>query len=335
MSKEFDPNAAADADSGIFGLSDSYRDASVVYIPIPWEVTTSYGGGTSLGPAAILEASHQVDLFDLELGRIYERGLHMLEESSEIRSWNEEGKRLAAPIIAAGGRDESRSLPTINALSEKLNAWVYSETKKHLAAGKQVALIGGDHSSPLGAFRAFSEKYKNFGILHLDAHSDTRDAYEGFKYSHASIMFNALTEIPALTKLTQVGIRDFCEAEYDFCQKQGSRVSVFYDRKIQQQKLAGEHWNTIAKEICETLPENVFISFDIDGLDPRFCPNTGTPVPGGLEFSEAIELFRVLKSSGKRLVGFDLNEVAPDPAGKSEWDANVAARLLYIMTGYL
>jgi agmatinase len=174
-----------------------------------------------------------------------------------------------------------------------------------------------------------AESVGEFGILHFDAHSDTRVGYEGFTYSHASIMYNALQEVPQIKKLVQVGIRDFSEDEVNYCASQGSRVKIYFDTHLRRRMQDGNPWNTIAQEIVTNLPRNVWVSFDIDGLDPKLCPNTGTPVPGGLEFLEANAILRALVQSGRKIIGFDLNEVAPDPTGSSEWDANVGARLLY------
>jgi agmatinase len=337
MTKTFDPNAAATADSGVFGLPYDRAESALIYLPIPWEVTTSYGGGTSNGPAAILEASHQVDLFDLDVMKPYEAGLHLLEESPEVRAWNEEGKAEAQKIIAKGGIIDgdpalTRSLEKVNQLGTRLNDYVRRETAAIYASGKIPGIVGGDHSVPFGAIQAAAEKFPDLGILHFDAHSDTRDAYEGFEWSHASIMHNVMSRIPAVKKLVQVGIRDVCEQEIDFTLGQKDRMQVFFDRDISRRKFEGITWGQIAREITSALPQNVWVSFDIDGLDPRFCPNTGTPVAGGLEFHEANYLLSVLVKSGRKIVGFDLNEVAPGE--NDEWDANVGARLLYKLSAW-
>lgn len=333
----FDPNSAAVHD-GIFGLPCTEKESALVYLPVPWEATTSYGGGTSRGPKAILEASYQVDLFDLEVEKPYEAGLFLRKESAGIRAWNREAKSAAQAIIKAGGvigknKTLAKKLARVNALSAKLNEEVYRLSKEILATGKVLALVGGDHSCPLGAFKAVSEKHPGLGILHIDAHSDTRKAYEGFRYSHASIMYNALEEIPAIRKIVQVGIRDFCGEELEYIHSSGDRMSVFFDLDVAKRKLNGEPFSAVAKSILAELPQDIWVSFDIDGLDPRFCPHTGTPVPGGLEYHEALHLLGELARSGRRIVGFDLNEVAPGPKG-DEWDANVGARLLYKMSAY-
>ena len=334
----FDPNAAALPGSGIFGLNTAYEEAALVDLPVPFEVTTSYGGGTSEGPAAILQASHQVDLFDLEVERPWAAGLFMLAESPDIQRLNREAKVHAARIIAAGGQvgedaDLLASQRLVNRAGEKLNQYVYAQTRQLLQDQKIPAIIGGDHSVPFGAFRAIGEVYPSFGILHFDAHSDTRCAYEGFTWSHASIMYNALELIPQISYLVQVGIRDFCEEEYKYTQNiQKNRVQVYFDLHLNQQKMAGVSFAALTQTMIASLPQAVWISFDIDGLDPQFCPHTGTPVPGGLSLSEAYYIISALVYSGRKIIGFDLNEVAPAPEGESEWDANVGARLLYKMT---
>lgn len=329
----FDPNAAALPDSGVFGLPHSPDEAKVVLIPVPFEATTSYGGGTADGPAAILEASKQVDLFDLDTGKPYDGGIAMLEIPAQVRAWNDEAKALAAPIIAeAGAQKGDPRLTPIDALCEKMNGWVYETTKHWLAKGKLVGLVGGDHSTPFGCIQAHAERYPDVGILHLDAHADLRDAYEGFTWSHASIMFNVMTRLPKVKKLVQVGIRDFGEAELEMIQTSGGRIHTFFDTRLHKARLDGMPWREAVDAIVAELPQRVYLSWDIDGLDPTLCPHTGTPVPGGLSFAMAQGLLEGLHRAGKQIVGFDLNEVAP--GADDEWDANVGARVLYKMIGW-
>lgn len=335
---DFDPNAPAQPGSGIFGLPHSEEEALVVLLPVPWEATTSYGGGAADGPGAILGASMQVDLYDLDVEKPYGPGIHMLAEPEEIVAKNGQAKALAKPVIEAGGAGDDpelqRALAKVNALSDEVNAWVEKETSRLLDAKKIVGVVGGDHSTPFGAIKATAARQK-LGVLHLDAHSDTRIAYEGFTHSHASIMWNVLERVPNVTKLVQIGIRDVCEQEIAFCKEQGARVSTFTDRDVAMRKLAGEAFLDIARDVVKDLPQHVWISFDVDGLDPRYCPHTGTPVPGGLEIHEVYALFRELVKAGKTIVGFDLNEVAPHPTDpEDEWDGNVGARLLYKMIGF-
>lgn len=331
----FDPNAAAAPGSGVFGLTTDEESAGVVLLPVPFDATTSYRRGTSRGPAAILEASKQVDLFDRQTGRPYEAGIFMCDADPRISEWNDEARSLADPIIAAGSAGDDptllASLARVNELCGQLNAWVEAAVEERLALGKLVAVVGGDHATPFGAIAAHARRTPGLGVLHIDAHADLRDAYEGFEFSHASIMHNVLVRCPSVKKLVQVGIRDFGEAEHDFQVSQGERVRCFFDADLAERKLEGTTWKTLSWEIVQALPRDVYVSFDIDGLDPALCPNTGTPVPGGLSFQEVCYLLSTVVKSGRRIVGFDLNEVAP---GEDEWDANVGARVLYKLIGF-
>jgi agmatinase len=333
---DFDPDAAAPSDAGLFGLPFTPEAARVVILPVPFEATTSYGGGTANGPEAVLAASHQVDLFDLEYGRVYRHGIAMLPISEEVRAWNEAARALAAPVIANGGaggvHELERRLAQVNDYSAQLNAWVRETSAHWLNEGRVVGVLGGDHAVPLGNIAAHAERYPGMGVLHLDAHADLRVAYEGFTDSHASIMHNVLTRIPGVAKLVQVGIRDFGEAEYRTIVDSGGRVQTFFDADMARRRFEGVPFAKLVEELIAPLPEKVYLSFDIDGLDPTLCPHTGTPVPGGLQFQEAAYVLFTLARSGREIVGFDLCEVSPGPDG-DEWDANVGARLLYKMIG--
>jgi agmatinase len=334
----FDPNAAAAPDSGIFGLSSSADEAKVVLIPVPFEATTSYGGGTSGGPGAILQASRQIDLFDVQTGHPWRAGIAMLPEEEEIRDWNREARALAEPILEAGGlhpdRPELRvAAERVNALGAALNERVRSRTRALLEQGKIVGVVGGDHAVPFGSIQAHAAAFPGLGVLHVDAHADLREAYEGFEWSHASIMANVMDRIPGVSRLVQVGIRDLCQEELERIEGSSGRIVTHFDAVLQARKFEGVTWGKIVREIVAELPSQVYISFDIDGLDPVYCPHTGTPVPGGLSFAEAVALIDAVVRSERRIVGFDLNEVAPGEEG-DEWDGNVGARLLYKMIGF-
>ncbi len=330
----FDPDAAAGSASGIYGLPFTPEESRVVVIPVPFEATTSYGGGTSRGPAAVLEASRQVDLYDRDTGRPYATGIAMLDVPKKIVRWNREAKALAAPVIEAGGatnRKTRAAAAKVNQISDAVNEWVFEQTSSLLEQNKIVVILGGDHAVPFGAIRAHADRYPGMGILHLDAHADLRDAYEGFTWSHASIFHNVMTRLPKVGKLVQVGVRDLGQAENKMIETSKGRIKTFFDSDLAAQKDEGVPFATIADQIVATLPDDVYLSWDIDGLDPTLCPGTGTPVPGGLSWNEVIALLRAIKRSGKRIVGLDLCEVSP---GETEWDANVGARLLYKMIGF-
>jgi agmatinase len=200
-----------------------------------------------------------------------------------------------------------------------------------LQAGKKVALLGGDHSTPLGFFLACGEYFGDFGILQIDAHADLRNSFEGFHYSHASIMYNALQQVPQLQKLVQVGIRDYCDEEVLLINQNPERISTFFDHEIKRRQYNGDTWRMICDDIVAKLPTNVYISFDIDGLDPKLCPNTGTPVPGGFDTEQIYYLFNRILESGKKIIAFDLNEVSTGDNSHANIDALVGARVLYKM----
>jgi agmatinase len=225
----------------------------------------------------------------------------------------------------------------VNKACEEMSAWVYDQCTDVLKKGKLLGLVGGDHSTPLGAILAVSDKYNgDFGVLHIDAHADLRKAYQGFTQSHASIMYNVMTDPKKPKKLVQIGIRDFCEEEFDFSNSRKD-IKTFYDLELKRRLLQGETWAQVCQDILKELPQNVYISFDIDGLDPAFCPHTGTPVPGGLNVDQVFYLFREIHQSGRKIVAFDLNEVSTGGLAEeeAEWDGNVGARILYKMCGWL
>ena len=330
----FDPNQAGNPDNNIFGLPFTEDDAKLVLLPVPWEVTVSFGAGTSRAADHIFRASLQVDLFDPEMKDGWHSGFYMRPVDKKIllkSDYLRKEAELYIDFISKGNDVQSnkfmcKGLREINEGSLMLNNWVYEQTKALMEKGKMVGLIGGDHSTPFGFFKAIAEKYGDFGILQIDAHLDLRIAYEDFKYSHASIMYNALNEIPQLTKLVQVGVRDYGEDEFQFVQDNQPRISTYFDKEIKERQYEGETWKSIVEDIVKQLPQQVFISYDIDGLDPKLCPNTGTPVAGGFEAEQVNYLFKKVVESGRKLIGFDLNEVG---VGDGGIDANIAARILF------
>lgn len=327
--ESFDPNGPGQNDLNIFGLPFTAEESDIILLPVPWEVTVSYGGGTINGPSAIMEASLQVDLYDSDAPDAWKAGIFMLDEDDAIRALSNTSREKAENyinLLAQGAQQESfqKTIDEVNAACVEMISFVQEETSKILDSGKLCGLVGGDHSTPLGFIKALAERNESFGVLQIDAHMDLRKAYEGFTYSHASIMYNVL-QLPQVSRLVQVGIRDYCQEEIEVMHSEGPRVVTYFDYQLQSALFEGHTWASLAKEIVKSLPELVYISFDIDGLDPVLCPNTGTPVPGGLSFQQAVYLLRMVAESGRRIIGFDLNEVSP---GEKDWDANVAARLL-------
>jgi agmatinase len=333
---DHDPDAAPLADAGLFGLPTTPEDARLVIVPVPWDATTSYRPGTSRAPAAIRTASHQLDLYDVDLGEPWRAGIAMLDVPADVTTWNTNARVDAERIIEVGGRigndpGLAQALQRVNDASAKLNRHVYEQVDRQLRAGKLVGVLGGDHSVPFGAIARIAESYDELGILHVDAHADLRDAYEGFEWSHASIMHNVIRKIPQVKKLVQVGIRDFAKAEAEVIARSHGRVITHHDATLVERQFAGETWKVICDAIVSELPQRVYISFDIDGLDPKLCPSTGTPVPGGLSFQQAAYLIKRVVQLGKTIIAFDLNEVVP---GDDEWDCNVGARILYKLCGW-
>ncbi len=338
--KAFDPNSVGNINNNIFGLPFTETEARLVILPIPWEVTVSYNSGTARAPEHVFTASLQVDLYDPEVQDAWKEGIFMRPADKKILTKSDYLRKEAELYINYISQGEEvqankfmcKSLREINEGSDYLNNWVYEQTKSLLNAGKLVGLLGGDHSTPLGYFKAISEKFEDFGILQIDAHADLRKSYEGFKYSHASIMYNALEEIPQIKKLVQVGIRDYCDEELLYGQESKGRVVTFFDRDIKAAHYEGKLWHVIVNDIVENLPQNVYISFDVDGLDPKLCPNTGTPVHGGFETEQILYLFKKLRESGRRIIGFDLNEIG---VSRDEWAEHVGASILYRLCNLL
>lgn len=336
----FDPNSVGNPSNNIFGLPFSEEDARLVILPIPWEVTVSYGAGTSRAAEQVYKASKQVDIFDTDGHQGWKQGFFMKPVDKRILLKSDYLRKEAELYIDYISKGEDiqknkfmcKSLKEINEGSLLLNEWVYDQTRELLNQDKLVGILGGDHSTPMGFMKALAEKHGDFGILQIDAHCDLRKSYEYFTYSHASIMYNALQEIPAIHKLVQVGVRDYCEEEWDLICNSNHRIVTYFDKAIKERQFEGERWKGIVTEIIEHLPEKVYLSFDIDGLDRKFCPNTGTPVPGGLEMEEVLYLVKKISESGRKLIGFDLVEIS---IGQTDWDANVGARILWRLCNLL
>ena len=334
---EIDPNGVAVKNDAFFSLDGDPEKSEILFLSIPWDVTTSYRPGTRGGPKEILTASRQLDLYSPFLDRAWEMKLSTLPYPEEWDSKSESLRKKTARYISfledSGAASEDPEMGSIleeaNRESESLYSWSKAETKRWLDLGKRVITVGGDHSTSRGPISAYSEKYPGLSVLHFDAHADLRVGYEGFPNSHASIM-DHVVRMDGVSKLVQVGIRDVSPGEVD--RIRGDRkISTYFDWDLQDRKLRGESWDSISSEIVGKLGDSVYVSFDIDGLDPKLCPSTGTPVPGGLEFSEAVHLFRKVVTSGRKIIGADLVEVAPNPNG-DPWDGNCGARRRYQLT---
>jgi agmatinase len=264
------------AAKGFLGLEKkdaaTTKTAKAVVIPFGLEASVSYGGGTSKGPQAMIDASHQVELFDDEF-------------------WCEPFREIG--IVTA---KEPKILKPIPKALDQLEAMV----EEALAAGKFPIVFGGEHSIIAGAIRPYARRYKDLTILHFDAHADLRDGYDGEHYSHAAALRRALDH--EHIKLYSFGIRNISQSEIPFLEANGHRIKIYWAREKAS-------WNM--KEIVSHFKgKNVYVTFDIDGLDASLMPATGTPEPGGLFWQESIDIIReVAKVSN--FVGADVNELAP------------------------
>jgi agmatinase len=336
MSKEakiamFDPNEAALNDH-LFGLPFDEDECEIHVLPAPWEVTVSYGAGTAQGPEEIRAESAQVDLYDEKFPEGWQRGIWMHEIDEGWAAKSDRLREKAEKYLEAYEREEVdaaelKLLDEINDGCGNFHRWVERKSDKIFSQDKRLILLGGDHSTSLGALRASKKKYGYFGVLQIDAHADLRPAYEGFEYSHASIMYNGLKE-ELMESLTIVGLRDFCHQEAKMIYSE-SNIHTFTDKAMNQALFAGQTWTQVCRNIVNTLPDQVYLSVDIDGLDPSLCPNTGTPVPGGLSMAQFLFLLDAVVESGRKFIGADLVEVSP---GNDAWDANVGARVLYAIS---
>ena len=333
----FDPDGVGVGNGAYFGLPFEPEAARLVLISAPWDVTVSYGAGTAYGPDAVIEASTQLDFHDPLAPGAWRRGIatadvdySLLEQSQRLRS---DAERVIDHLEGGGSPDDDyvvRKLRRVNEGCAAMNANIGAQAARWLDAGKIVGLVGGDHSTPYGLVRALGARHTSFGILHLDAHCDLRDAYEGFAFSHASIMYNILRDVPQVVRIAQVGVRDFSEGEAALAAAQ-ERIATFDDLSLAEAAFRGETWDTQCRRIVESLPGEVYVSFDIDALTFENCPHTGTPVSGGLTFNQAVWLLATLVRSGRRIIGFDMVEVCP--AGDDRIDAITGARVLWKLCG--
>ena len=315
-----------------FEIETSFESADLILIPVPWSATTSYGGGTEKGPELIRTASYYLDFFNPLFQRSYNDKIHFEESDPIIESLNSQTLNWVKKL------EEKKSpgfYDNINQASQSVSDWVYEKSLQVFNQGKIPALIGGEHSVSEGILSFIGDKYKgDYGILHLDAHADLRTAYQGFKHSHASVMYNVLNLKQAPKKLVQVAVRDFCESEYKQIETD-QRIHCYFDEKISARIFEGEKWAIICKEIVSQLPDKIYVSLDVDGLSWNYAPGTGTPVPGGLSFNQVLYLLAEIKRQKKKLISFDVVETSAGEGRQSfsEWNGNVSARLIYYLAG--
>lgn len=333
----FNPNATGNTSNNIFSLPFTPDSAKVVFIPMPWDVTVSNFEGTSAGPSKIFESSFQIDLFDPFAPGAWQEGMAMEEIDPALVSRNQHLRKRASHYInflemggdPEGHEDMQEIIREINDASDALSLELELKSLMYLEQEKIPVVVGGEHSVPLGLIRAMARKRPGFGILQIDAHADLRNTYQGFIQSHASIMHNAL-QTEGVGKLIQVGIREICPEEVQVISQNPSRIRTYFDRELHNRVFEGESWSEICNEIVEKLPNEVYVSLDVDGLDPALCPGTGTPLPGGLSFNQANFLLETIVNHGKKIIGADLVETGP-----GDMDGIVSSRLLFRLAGMI
>ncbi len=337
--KKFNPNQAITANGNIFGFPCNEENADLIIVPVPWDATASYGKGSHLGPQAILKASTQLNFFHHDLEKAHETKVFMTEVSSEwkkINSQNAEKSTEYIRYLEKEGEEKAfgyfkSEIENINHVHQVLTENLKERCISLLDQNKMVGILGGEHSVSLGLIQALNDKYDDFGVLHIDAHADLKFEYLGFEQSHASIMRNVMSTCANMSKLIQIGVRELSESEFDFSKDQ-EKISTYYDWAIKKDMLKGKSWFEIITEIINQMPSNIYISFDIDGLKPYLCPNTGTPVAGGFELNEVQLLFSEIINAGKNVIGFDLCEVSP--SNDNDIDAYFGAQALWELTCY-
>jgi agmatinase len=271
----------------------SFDAARILVWPVSYEGTVSYGGGTGGGAMAIVDASRNMELYEEETGgEVYKLGIHTLEEF--------------AP----------RETP------EAMMDSLYERTKELLDSDKFICMLGGEHSVSAPVIKAHAEKFHDLSVLQIDAHADLRDTYDGTPHSHASIMARVVKDlrIPSV----QVGIRSISADEARSIDT-GLPTKIFWARDI----VGKTNWIEAA---VDSLTDNVYLTIDIDGLDPSLVPTTGTPEPGGLGWYETLELLRSLAMK-RRVVGMDLVEFSK--TDNSDAPAFLCSKLVYKSLSYI
>jgi len=275
--------------------SSSYKNSYVSILPVPYESTTSYGKGTSLGPAAILDASQYVEFFDEELNR----ELNIEKGISTLRVLDLEKRK-----------------------GKKTVEYIYKVVQELINDGKYVVTLGGEHTIAIAPIKAHFCFYKDISVLQFDAHSDLRDKYEGKRYSHACF---AARVAEFTTNITQLGIRAQCKEEYNFMKEK--KINTFYSFEIRE----GKYGNNWQEAVINSLKEKVYLTFDIDYFDPSLMPSTGTPEPNGFFCDETMKFLKTLGQE-RNVIGLDVVELAPIK-GFSSPDY-LAAKLIYKMLNY-
>lgn len=264
-----------------------YEESKIIILPVPYDETSTWIKGSDKGPDAILEASPNLEFFDVEtMSEAHLAGIHTVDPVTEKET------------------------------PEKLVDEVYRRVSSLLGDGKFPVTIGGNHTVPIGVFRAFAEKYDDLTILQLDAHADLRPEYEGSPLNHACAMARAREYAP----IVQVGIRSMSKDELPFL----DTGRMFFSHKLYSDK-------SLYRRALEKISKNVYLTIDLDVLDPSLMPSTGTPEPGGPDYNELMNFLREVIAT-RNLVGFDVVELCPNENDKAP--DFVAAKIIYQLLSY-
>lgn len=326
--------SSSDNDNGGYYFRDATptADAPIVLVSAPWAVTSAAGQGAVYTPDAIIDASTHLSLYDVVSNTsidgkvataevdydLQESSLQLGGDAAKVVAHIEDGGALTGDYFA-------RKVVRINLGFRDMHRSVGKRVFRFASKGKIVGVVGGDHSVAFGAVRSISSVYPQMGVLFIDAHSDLRPSGKIFDYSHLSVARNIVDEIPAVSKLVQVGVRDMSREEMDFAQNH-PKITMFCHEKLTAERFSGRSWGEVCDDVVAQLPDKVYISFDIDALSPECCPHTKRPVAGGMTFDEAVCLINRVAESGREIVGFDLTEIVP--VMESGVDAAVGARML-------
>ena len=311
----------------MFGMNAS----SIFIYSVPWDVTVTYRSGSHQSPGFIQESMAQLD--DQHPFSTESIQLTFLPVNSSIVGLQHEYKKVSSSIIDALNHQKNltsrqqQQLAEINRASCELNQLVLNDIHHHRSS--PVILCGGEHGVGVGYLDSLANRVESFSILQIDAHMDCRVQYFGYDYSHASVMTHYANH-QAVSGITQIGIRDYASVETQFQAQSDTPFHVFTDYGLHQQLFQGNSWHDVCQQILGTLSDRVFISLDVDGLMAYLCPATGTPVPGGLSYNQLVYLLEQV-SKTKHVIGAELVEV--NASSGSDWNADVGARLLFLLAG--
>ena len=303
----------------LFGWNNTEDGANTIILPFMWDVTASYKDGSSKALSSILEASYYLDDC-LDPTRSIKHKPFTCPPDPLIEEQNKSLRKKALRCIKAlelGKKANQDMLDDINHQSELVFKMMTEKCKALLSKQKKVLLVGGEHSVSYALLDALNNvEKKPFSLLHLDAHLDCRDAYQGFRYSHASIIRKAHS-VSKVSSISSVSIRDYCLSEYQFSQNQARKHHLFFQDMLDKRLFEGACWKACVDEIIQSLDKRIYISLDVDCLDASIVPSTGTPVSSGLTINQLHYLLGQLKLSKKEIVGADLVETGPNEGGLS------------------